>query len=63
MPNGHAATKDEMTANTNHGSVATDKDGGAKWWRGKQQMRQTYKKIKNKKCGTAIKIKLSNGPD
>ena len=58
MPNGHAATKDEMTANTNHGSVATDKDGGAKWWRGKQQMHKT-----NKKCGTAIKIKLSNGPD
>jgi hypothetical protein len=45
MPNGHAATKDEMTANTNHGSVATDKDGGAKWWRGKQQMRQTNKKM------------------
>ncbi len=45
MPNGHAATKDEMTANTNHGSVATDKDGGAKWWRGKQQMCQTKKNV------------------
>jgi hypothetical protein len=43
MPNGHAATKDEMTAITNHGSVAADKDSGAKWWRGKQQMRKTKK--------------------
>jgi hypothetical protein len=33
-----------MTANTNHGGVATDKDRGAKWWRGKQKMRQTNKK-------------------
>jgi hypothetical protein len=44
MPNGHAATKDEMTANTNHGSMATDKDSGVKGWHGKQQMRQTNKK-------------------
>ena len=25
--------------------MATDKDGGVKWWHGKQQMRQTNKKM------------------
>jgi hypothetical protein len=32
-----------MTSNSNHGGLATDKTV-AKWWRGKQQMRQTNEK-------------------
>ncbi len=60
MPNGHTAIKDEMTANTNHGSVATDKDGGVKWWHGKKQMRQTNKKYVVRQARSSYQMGQTN---